>query len=110
MKKSLTISFLAGALVFGLGAACGTDEDAPIHHGGTGGSGATGGSGGSGGSGGGGVGGTGGDACVNEQATCDECVSWEENPSLACSEHTGGCIPFDDEGRVPGFPNFPKVP
>jgi len=37
-------------------------------------------------------------------------VTWEENPPLACSDFTTGCIPFDNSGRVPGYPNFPKVP
>lgn len=109
MRKLLMLSLLILPLAtLGL-SACG-DETDDLPHIGAGGSGGTGGDGGDGGDGGGGGGGGGSD-CENTESLCDECVTPEENSYQACSPFTDGCVPFDNEGRIPGFPsNVPVVP
>ncbi len=101
------LAILAGALAFGGIVACGDETTDPgTNDGGSGGTDV--GTGGTGGAGGG-TGGTGGDECVNHSLTCDDCAKWEKDPLNACADSTEDCVPFDNEARVPGWPNVPKV-
>lgn len=116
MRKLLMLTFLILPLTtIGL-VGCGDETDDPqgdIGAGGTGdpGTGGTGGDGGNDGKGGdGGTGGDGGSDCVNTSLTCDECVTPNENTYEACSPHTENCVPFNNEARVPGYPDVPVVP
>lgn len=105
MRKLMMLSLLIFPLAtLGL-SACGDENDDPsiIGAGGTGGTGGTGGDGGTGGGG--------GTECENSELLCDECVTPEENSYQACSQFTDGCLPFDNAGRIAGYPsNIPVVP
>lgn len=91
--------------------ACGDDTDTPDNNGVAGTGGGTGGTGGDTGEGGtDGEGGTGPEPCENTRLDCNECVTAEEDPYDACSPYTEGCQPFDNGGRIPGYPDVPRVP
>lgn len=50
--------------------------------------------------------------CASDAATCNSCITPESDPYNACSSAAGGCVPFDNEARVPKGPNggLPQVP
>lgn len=109
--NKILMAILAGALAFGGIVGCGDDETDPGSN--DGGSGGTDiGNGGTGGNDGGtgGTGGGGGDECENSSDACDECAKWEEDPLNYCADSTADCQPFDNAGRIPGWPNVPQVP
>lgn len=114
-----TNRLLVSILSLGLGiasltglSACGDDVVDDDNNGRAGhGGGGTGGDTGVGGTGGtDGEGGTGEEPCVNTRTDCNECVTREEDPYDACSPYTEGCQPFDNSGRVPRYPDVPRVP
>lgn len=110
MRRSLILSLCILPLAFGGLIGCGEDDSDDPGLIGAGGDTGTGGNDGTGGTGGEGGNGGGGD-CENTSLVCDECVTPEQDPYQACSPYADGCVPFDNEGRVPGYPsNVPVVP
>jgi len=51
-------------------------------------------------------------ACTSTSATCNSCTTTVDDPYNACSSAVGGCVPFDNDTRVPRGPDgqIPKVP
>lgn len=50
--------------------------------------------------------------CVSDRPTCNSCTSATDDPYNACSEAAGGCVPFDNDTRIPKGENgaIPVVP
>jgi hypothetical protein len=47
---------------------------------------------------------------VSNCNSCYDPAQAMKDPYNACSPYTVNCTPFDNKGRVPGFPNVPQVP
>jgi hypothetical protein len=52
------------------------------------------------------------DASTCIEGNCNTCTTPSEDPYNACSAAAGGCVPFDNDTRVPRGPDgqIPKVP